>query len=275
MAIKDPTAALFRPQSGSNVLMVGQDEEAALAIQSMAIIGLAVQYPPRGPSAAASAPDAPAKSDETRFYVLDGTSVDSPHAGALARLGGVVPHHLCHGGWRDLPAIINEVAAEVSRRQEDSSRSSAAWYLVIYGLQRFRDLRPQEDDYGFTRRGDDQPPSPPKQFGTILREGPNVGVHTLVWCDSLSNLNRSLERQSLREFEMRVLFQMSAADSSNLIDSPLAARLGLHRALFYSEDRGHPEKFRPYSLPTDPWLGWVKEQIDRKTPVTSVEASGT
>ena len=67
-----------------------------------------------------------------------------------------------------------------------------------------------------------------------------------VWCDTLNNLQRSLDRQALREFEMRVLFQMSAADSSNLIDSPLASKLGLFRAFFYSEDQGRLEKFRPY-----------------------------
>ena len=48
---------------------------------------------------------------------------------------------------------------------------------------------------------------------------------------------------------MRVLFQMSAADSSNLIDSPLASRLGQHRALYHTEDRAQPEKFRPYGPP--------------------------
>jgi hypothetical protein len=62
-----------------------------------------------------------------------------------------------------------------------------------------------------------------------------------------------------------VLFQMSAADSSNLIDSPLANRLGPHRALFYSEDRGQPEKFRPYGLPADGWLARVKERLREKS----------
>ncbi len=32
IAIKDPTSAVFRPQSGCHLLMIGQHEEAALAI---------------------------------------------------------------------------------------------------------------------------------------------------------------------------------------------------------------------------------------------------
>jgi hypothetical protein len=137
-------------------------------------------------------------------------------------------------------------------------------FCFVCGLQRFRDLRPQEDDFSFSRRDEDKPPSPSKQFAAVLRDGPAVGVYTVVWCDSLTNLNRTLERQGLREFEMRVLFQMSAADSSNLIDSPLASKLGLHRALFYSEERGQPEKFRPYGLPSAAWLEAVKEQLNKK-----------
>ena len=68
----------------------------------------------------------------------------------------------------------------------------------------------------------------------------------------------------MREFEMRVLFQMSAADSSHLIDSPAASKLGLHRALYFSEDRGHAEKFRPYGLPSADWLQSLKQQFEEK-----------
>ena len=36
-----------------------------------------------------------------------------------------------------------------------------------------------------------------------------MGIHTLIWCDSYSTLSRMLDRQGLRDFEMRVLFQMN------------------------------------------------------------------
>ncbi len=91
-----------------------------------------------------------------------------------------------------------------------------------------------------------------------------MGVHTIVWCDSLNNLNRTFDRQTLREFEIRVLFQMSANDSSTLIDNPAAGELGENRALFFSEEEGRMEKFRPYGLPTDEWLGWVREQFSQR-----------
>src|SRR6266508_3516547 len=77
---------------------------------------------------------------------------------------------------------------------------------------------------------------------------------TFARCDTMTNLNRSVERRALREFAMRVAFQMSAEDSANLVDTPAASKLGQYRALFYSEDEGRMEKFRPYGLPSERWL---------------------
>ena len=55
---------------------------------------------------------------------------------------------------------------------------------------------------------------------------------------------------------MRVAVQMSAEDSSNLLDDPAAAKLDRsNRALLYHEERiGRLEKFRPYQVPEAAWL---------------------
>jgi DNA segregation ATPase FtsK/SpoIIIE, S-DNA-T family len=94
-----------------------------------------------------------------------------------------------------------------------------------------------------------------------LRDGPAVGIHTLIWIDSPASLDRTVDRQSMREFDHRVLFQMSASDSSNLIDSPIANQLGFHRALYFSEEQGVLEKFRPYALPPADWVAQVKARL--------------
>jgi hypothetical protein len=73
----------------------------------------------------------------------------------------------------------------------------------------------------------------------------------------MTNLNRTLDRYALREFVMRVAFQMSESDSHNLIDSPTANKLGDHRALLYNDEAGSLEKFRPYAIPDQQWLTQV------------------
>jgi hypothetical protein len=58
-----------------------------------------------------------------------------------------------------------------------------------------------------------------------------------------------------------VLFQMSPADSSNLLDSPAASRLGRNRAFYVEEGTERPEKFRPYGLPPMSWLRKLGNQL--------------
>ena len=140
-------------------------------------------------------------------------------------------------------------------------------FVVVFGLHRFRDLRKAEDDYGYGRKGD-KAATPSDQFIALIKDGPAVGVHVIVWVDSLTNFNRSLERQMLKEFGQRILFQMSAADSSNLLDTPAASRLGRNRALLTQEEQDRPEKFRPYGLPG---LEWVRRMCEAWPDQTAVE----
>jgi hypothetical protein len=79
-------------------------------------------------------------------------------------------------------------------------------------------------------------------------------------------VNRFLGRKNLSEFEMRVLFQMSASDSASLIDSPDAATLGLHRALYYNDREGYTEMFRPYARPGNEWVEGAGKKLKTAVP---------
>ncbi|MGB0383844.1 MAG: FtsK/SpoIIIE domain-containing protein [Ardenticatenaceae bacterium] len=271
IAIRDAVAATFRRQSGSNLLMVGQDDEAALGMMAISLISLAAQTP---------------QSQNPTFYILNFASVDAPQADLLPRLAKLVPHTVKMGRRRQLSGIMNTLAGEVKRRleaedalEDDFTTNSGATppiYLLIYGLQRARDLR-QDDSFGGsfpmpsfesnpfddTFEPEPPPPNPSQQFPTILRDGPEVDVHTIMWCDTVTNLNRTLDSRSLRECVMRVAFQMSSEDSTNLVDTPAASKLGQHRALFYDEEENRMEKFRPYGIPPKEWLEWVGKQLRR------------
>ena len=263
VAIKDPTVAEFPRQSGSNVLLVGHREDLALGIMATGLVSLAAQDPPGAGGAG---------TDGARFYILDGMRPDAPQAGFWQRVADAVPHAVRLALPRDTKAVIGEVAEEVARRQQAGREDAPPVYLCIYGLGRFRDLRRAEDDFGFSRVDDDKPASPAQQFAMVLREGPLLGVHTLLWCDTYNNVSNALDRQGIREMEMRVLFQMNATDSSNLIDSTGAAQLGVHRAVLYNEGLGHVEKFRPYRPPSAEWLDWVRKQLGAR-PATRPPAS--
>jgi energy-coupling factor transporter ATP-binding protein EcfA2 len=259
VAIKEPTAAVLRRQSGQNLLLIGQNDLQALAILAAAQISLAAQFPP-----------ARGETPGVRFFVLDGTPPEQASAGTFERVAKALPHETRVGIQRDTVSIIKEVAAEVARRQQENLTDLPAWYLIIHDLQRFRELRKKEDDFGFSR-GEEQTPS--QLLVTIMREGPNLGIHLLAWCDGVTNMQRTFDRQALREVELRVLFQMSPNDSSALIDSPIASRVGEQRALFHSEELGKLEKFRPYELPPTEWLDWVGKQLRSRMPAPVVAAA--
>ncbi|MEN6449695.1 MAG: hypothetical protein ABFC96_04310, partial [Thermoguttaceae bacterium] len=252
VAIKDPTSALFLRQNGSNLLIVGHREEAALGVLAAAMISLAAECRGLGTSVPSNTTGSTAK-----FYILDGTRADAPEAGYWNRLAAAIPG-VKQAGVRDAASLVAEIAAELAARQQQAHDDHAPIFLFIYNLGRFRDLR-KEDEYGFS--SDDQPASPAKQFADILREGPPLGIHTLVWCDTYSNVTRILDRRNMQDFEMRILFQMNGNDSSSLMDTPEAAKLGVHRAILYDEGQGTSEKFRPYGLPSNEYLASLAQQL--------------
>src|SRR5262249_17833521 len=133
----------------------------------------------------------------------------------------------------NLAASLNRWVEEMNARLKGAGGDLQPRYLLVNGLHLYREFRRSDDDMGFGRRGAERTISPLEQLQALLRDGPGVGMHVLLWCDSLVNVMRSLDRAGLRECGQRVLFQMSAADSSHLLDSPLASRLGQNRALYY------------------------------------------
>lgn len=238
MALGDPAVAVFRPQSGSNLMLIGQQDDAALGMIVTALVGLSLQPP-------------------VSLVVIDGSQANAPETGVLARLVTVLPCPVRLGGWRQIPEILGDLGAEVGSRRENADGAPPV-FLFIVGLHRCRDLRRAEDDYGFGRRTEETIVAPAQRLADLLRDGPPAGVHVVAWCDTLNNLQRTLDRQGLREVGLRVVMQMSVSDSSSLIDSPNASRLGTNRALLASEEDGKVEKFRPYGVPPDDWLASIQ-----------------
>lgn len=238
IAIKDPTAAIFRRQSGANLLLLGQRAEPMLGITAAALISLAAQHPPA----------------TAQFFVIDPTPEDDPLAGHLPRTIEALPHDARLITLRDIDDTLVAISAEVDRRAAESDYESPAVYLTLFGIQRIRSLRSSGDDFGFSMSDEPETPKPDKLLANILREGPALGVHVIAWCDTLANLERAQDRRAMREYDNRVLLQMSATDSTSLIDTPAAGKLGPNRALFYNEESATIEKFRPYAPPSSQTL---------------------
>jgi DNA segregation ATPase FtsK/SpoIIIE-like protein len=243
-SIKGPTEAVFQKQSGSNLLIVGQSDERALTLLSVALVSLAAQYPKKS----------------ARFILLDSSPPGFPQREFLQQVIQAVPHEIVQASNSNLAEIMNGVAGDLKRG--DDKNHAPETFVLIHGLQNYKKLR-QEDDFSFSSSDAGSAANPAAVLMSLINEGPGQGFHVIATCDTYNNVNRFLGRKTLTEFEMRVLFQMSASDSASLIDAPDASTLGLNRALYYNDREGYIETFRPYALPGNDWIEEVSQQLKR------------
>jgi hypothetical protein len=245
-SIKGPTEAVFHRQSGNHLLIVGQRDEAALAIIAVSMISLAAQYPVGA----------------AKFYLFQSTVPGSPDAQFLERIVAAIPHGVTVVQGNEIADQMNEISEEQKSRDADHTADAPAVFVFIHGLHKFKKLR-HEDEFDFSMSGESTA-NPGAQLTTLICEGSSLGLHFIASIDTFNNVNRHLSRKALSEIEMRVVFQMSANDSASLIDSPKASGLGLHRALLYNEQQGTLETFRPYAMPDAEWIKEAGERLRSK-----------
>jgi len=238
-SIKGPTEAIFHRQSGNHLLIVGQRDEAVLGMMAIGIAALAAQH----------------RHGRARIVLCDATPPGTTQREYLEAVAAAAPAGMVTlAKPNDVPALLGELVGEMNRRSENPDDLTAGpVFLIIHGLQKFSKLR-HEDDFSFSSGDAEAEVKPGEALNTLITEGARLGYHVILACDSYNNVNRYLSRKAQSEFEMRVLFQMSANDSASLIDNPKASMLGLHRALFYNAQQGHLETFRPYALPPVEWI---------------------
>lgn len=245
VAITGPTTIRLRRVTGDNFLIVGQDGTTARGILASALLSLAAQHPVRGESPG-------------RFWIVSNALDDPDTPNRWSRAWDVPSAPVRQAGRAEVAALLSDLAELVRDRVERRVPDDETHYLLIDNIASFRALHRPEDDFSLDDRGAD---TPANTLTAILKDGAAVGVHAIVWCDSLTNLGRTIDRSVRREFTLKAILQMSSNDSIHFLDSPAASRLGYHRAILSDETQGRAEKFRPYGLPDTEWLAWAREQL--------------
>ncbi len=223
VAIAPPAAPSLTRRSGDNLLVVGPQSEPAIGM----LVSAAVTF---------------AMTPSARVVFVDPTPEDDPQHGvaqAFFNAKGLPIEVLPVSAAGDAVSEMNQLVEE----RGDSGGDPVL--LVLAGLHRMRSLR-KSDDYGFSL--EETPSSPDKDLANMLLEGPAKGIWCATWCDNLSNLERAMDRSAIREFGLRVLMQMSASDSTMLMDKSTASTLGENRALLVDDVSGESVKFRPVQL---------------------------
>lgn len=244
-SIKGPTEAVFRRQTGSHLLIVGQREETALGMVGIAMVSLAAQFSKSG----------------ARFLVFDCSAPDSGEAKFLEQIAAIIPQETKIIRAGDVDETLSALATEQQSRADQAGAGGPETFLLIHGLQRNKKLK-FDEEMSFSLDASSEA-NAGLQFNKLITEGAGLGFHVIATCDSYNNVMRFLSRKAVSEFEMRVVFQMSANDSASLIESPQANDLGLHRAILFNGQEGWTETFRPYSLPDSGWINTARQALSR------------
>ena len=235
-AIRPAQSLSIEPMAGQNILLIGQQEESALSLLTSTLISLTLQY----------------SAENCEFVIFDGSSADLPRDDYFQTLSEGFDHSISVIKPNKSTDSISQIYKQLQNRLEEPS--SKKIILLFHGLQRFRKLK-QDDSFSW----DDDDKGAGAQLGEILADGSENSIHSFLWCDSWNSFTRIMPRKALNSFEYRILFQMSPADSVNLIDSPQASHLGMNTALFFNDQSGDALKFRPFALPATSWIKGLKE----------------
>jgi DNA segregation ATPase FtsK/SpoIIIE, S-DNA-T family len=253
IAISPPVAAHFRRQEGRNMLIVTRDEAEGIGMLTSVILSLATQKHPR----------------DAQINIIDFSTVDTEWANLSDELSELLPHRIRVVRRRELSDFLSDMYREINQRLESGHIDAEEIYLIFQGIHRMRDLRAEEPaagSYSARRTGEEKPPTPHQMFLKIVKEGADLGVHTIIWSDTLANLMKT-DRNLLRDLGMRVSTGMTNEESNKMFDEPIAAKLDKpHRAIFFDEERtGAFEKFRPYAIPDKEWLRKLSEQLSARS----------
>jgi hypothetical protein len=211
-------------------------------------------------TAAAVGIAAQAQTAGAQIYFADFTAADNTFQETAAGMAATFPDVIRMIGRRDINPTLKTLATETTDRIAKGDHSAKPIFLFIQGLQYARDMRIDEDDY--YRKGDEGA-SATEMLTTLLREGPEAGIHLVMWCDTYTNATRVMNRKMMREIGMRVAGAMSNEDSQNFIEDAAASKIDKpHRAIFAQEERpGQLEKLRTYAPPEMSWLTRVARTV--------------
>ncbi|MFN9719767.1 MAG: FtsK/SpoIIIE domain-containing protein, partial [Planctomycetota bacterium] len=245
VSIAAPVSLEFRRTGGQNVIIVGQEGDLADAILASTIVSWC------------AGEHTPARPRTSRMILLhDGRDRSSEEKFRSLFTADIVPRFELRSAI-EADRTVADLSSELAHREHgDAPPDSPEIIFAIRNIGQFRSLRKDEEDFGLGMGsfGSPKEATPATQLGDLIRRGPAVGIHVIVWSDTFGNAMRWLSNSLLREFDNRIAFRLNQTDSASLIDTPTAASLTQGRAILYRDQTGVADRFRPFSWPSADWL---------------------
>ncbi len=222
LSLAGPVCAELHREPANNLLTV-VDDETGYSLLTTAIVAAASQG--------------------AEVQLCDFGAPDVPWSAVIEELATRGVLNAVRG--RQAPDVVKQLAKMIASRLDLQEYRSEPIVLLLSSLHRARDLDPDASDLGAGLAAD---------LLSVLRDGPEVGVHVIAWCERVSSLQRRLSREAIREFGLRVAGSMSREDSDHLVGSEIAAGLDSSQAVFDDQDRALTIRFRRFEQATPTWV---------------------
>lgn len=258
VAITEPVRIEFHRSGGQNLLIVGQEGDTADAMIASAVISCRLVRKSSG------------RNRMSELVLLhDGRDrVSWQRFAAPAFCGDHAGFRLCESA--DVDLVLEEFWNRMTTREAaPDGDDTSQIFLAIRNLGQFRSLRRDDDDFGLGSFGASKEITTATRLSDLIKKGPLVGIHVLIWSDTFSNAMRWLSTSLLREFDSRIAFRLNQTDSASLIDTPAAASLTQGRAILYRDQTGTADRFRPFGWPSEAWLQSVMTDLSESNGATT------
>lgn len=232
-------AVNLKQQSGANLLVIDRNEELAFGVVFSSVLSIAAQESPK----------------KVVFHLVDMSSTDASWVNHSETFASTFPHQVNVHSRRGLETVISDLSEEIGYRELSNTKQTSRIVLVLFGLQRARNLRRETGiSFASPSNGDNIHGN----LSKILEEGPEFGIHTIIWCDTVQSFSRIFDNSDLNEIGHRIAGVLATNDSVKLFDEPVASNLDReNRMICYDDEKiGVHTSIRPYR-PCD--LSYVKE----------------
>lgn len=237
MAISGSADIDLRREAGANALLVARDGTSGSPVGDISSAAL--------PHAVAANVIASAVAAQAQVEVADFLPIDDGLEETLAPYQGNARVSIHRR--RQVADLLGRVGDVVRERVDADDVGAQALLLVLFGLHRARDFDTESVDF-------DPENDLASRLTAIVRDGPEVGVHVFVWCETLATLRRRVDSSITRECCWRLAGRMSADDSDSFIGVDTANGLREQQIVVVNEDIGRFQRCTSLSQPSARWV---------------------
>lgn len=260
LSVSNSMAMDFSRSEYSNLLMIGGDAEKARSMFAFSILSLCINYK----IAHQKAPEKPF------IYLFNCKPLDDSYFKDTPKLlAEFLPEYIQYvrcGDESEIQSIVSQMYENVS---DGASTLETDKYFFVFGYQRAEELKSeiqlsQSEDIDslfniMPSSSSNSRLSLKEMFRTIVKNGAQKGVHTLIWQDSFNALYQD-DKDMMSYFSMKIAFDMSAEEYSRFVSANDVSLMSENNAIYYNRARDN-QKFRPYQSPDEEWLKNISEKL--------------